>query len=353
MIFGPNHYVPTLKVKRGEKAALGRVAPVVRPRITPLLEIVERQTDKTPDEHLKTAFESLAENVKGYPRCFLDAREIAADGPAAAAAVFARAAGAGIAFTPVTGVSRSVDVAAALAYKSNGLALRLTRLEFEKGDLPARIESFLGQHAITEGDIDLIIDLGAVGDMITAGVGALTEAFMDAVPDHAEWRTFTVSACAFPRSMGGIDRHSYQCVERTDWISWKENLFGRRGKLVRPPSFGDCVIQHPQGVEGFDPRTMAVSASIRYARADDWLLVKGESTKATLASIQFPDLATRLVYGHLKQYFFESVHCAGCDSMNKAADGVSGYGSAEVWRRLGTIHHISLVTQELDSLPWP
>ena len=96
----------------------------------------------------------------------------------------------------------------------------------------------------------------AVDDMIPAGVESLTNAFLDDVPDHASWRTFTVSACAFPTSMGGVERHSHQFVERADWIAWRNNLHGRRGQLARLPSFGDCAIQHLQGVEGFDPRTM-------------------------------------------------------------------------------------------------
>ena len=32
MTFGPSHYVPVLKVKRGEKGALQRINPVLRPQ---------------------------------------------------------------------------------------------------------------------------------------------------------------------------------------------------------------------------------------------------------------------------------------------------------------------------------
>ena len=41
MTFGPGHYVPVLKVKRGEKSALQLVDFDLRKHITPLLEIVE------------------------------------------------------------------------------------------------------------------------------------------------------------------------------------------------------------------------------------------------------------------------------------------------------------------------
>lgn len=352
MTFGPDHYVPTLKVKRAEKAALVRLAPALRPRITPLLEIIERKKEKTFETHLDRAFSNLAESAKGYPRCFLDAREIEPDGPEAAAAVFGRAAAAGIAFTPVTGISRAADVLAALDHRDHrGLAVRLTRAEFEGGDLASRIDDFLGRHQVAASAVDLIVDLGAVENLIPAGVEALTNAFLHDVPDHGSWRTFTVSACAFPVSMGGVERNSHEFVERADWLAWRDNLHGRRGELERLPSFGDCAIQHSKGVERFDPRTMQVSASIRYACDRHWLLVKGESTRSRPAVRQFPELATRLVYGHLNDRFSGSAHCAGCWSMKEAADGTARYGTPEAWRRLGTIHHITRVVQDLGSLP--
>lgn len=352
MTFGPNHYVPILKVKRAEKAAIGQLPPVLRLRITPLLEIVEWRQEKTLEGHLETAFKNLAESLKGYPRCFLDVREIEPAGAQAAAAVFKRAAAAGMAFTPVTGVSRTVDVNAALDHQDRGLAIRLERREFEKGELAIKIETFLEKQHVAANEIDLIVDLGAVENLIPEGVETLTDAFLDEVPDHASWRTFTVSACAFPRSMGGVERHSHELVERADWIAWKDNLHGRRADLARLPSFGDCAIQHLSGVEGFDPRTMAASASIRYARDQHWLLVKGESTRNLPPSLQFPQLASKLVNGSLKHYFSGPHHCAGCEAMQEAADGAPKYGSLETWRRLGTIHHISRVMQELGSLPW-
>jgi hypothetical protein len=353
MTFGAQHYVPVLKVKRGEKKALQQISPDVRVRVTPLLEIVERKPDKALSAHLETAFKELAESVRPYPRCFLDARGIAPDGPEAAAEVFRRASNAGIVFTPVTGISRTADVAAALGRRTNGLALRLTRAEFEGGDLATNLNAFLSLHGLEPNDVDLIIDLGAVEDLIVDGIATLTEAFMAEVPYHQRWRTFTLSACAFPVSMGGVDRHSHDLVERADWIAWRDHLHGGRHSVPRLPTFSDCAIQHPLGVEGFDPRIMQVSASIRYTLEENWLLIKGESTRSTTPGAQFPELATRLVYGHLRPYFAGSNHCAGCASIKAAANGALGFGSAEAWRRLGNIHHISMVMQGLGSLPWP
>lgn len=124
-------------------------------------------------------------------------------------------------------------------------------------------------------------------------------------------------------------------------------------RLVRLPTYSDGAIQHPRGVEGFDPRRMQVSASVRYTVPEYWLLIKGESTRFNPPSRQFPALATQLVYGHLRLHYQGAEHCEGCASTKAAADGAVGLGSAEVWRRLGTIHHITMVVKELEALPWP
>ena len=355
MTFGSRHYVPVLKVKRGEKAALRSIAPALQSEITPLLEIVERKPDKTPTlaAHLKTTFKDLADSVRPYPRCFLDARELAPEGPPAAAEVFRWASEAGLVFTPVTGLTRSADVDAALSHRAHGVALRLTRSEFEGGQLAAALRAFMTRHDLVHQDTDLIVDLGPVDDLVVDGVTAFAGAFLAEVPDHSRWRTFTVSACAFPLNLGGVARHSHAFVERSEWIAWREGLHARRGGLPRLPTFSDCVIQHPKGVEGFDPRTMQVSAAVRYTSADSWLLIKGQSTRTRPPSVQFPQLAKKLVDDALQTHFCGEGHCGGCASIRASADGASGLGSAEAWRRLGTIHHITTVVQQLAALPGP
>ena len=352
MTFGPSHYVPVLKVKRGEKKALELVALDLRAHITPLLEIVEWQKSKekpTLSSHLDTAFKGLAKSLRLYPRCFLDARELAPEGPSAAEQVFTRAAGAGIAFIPVTGISNRADTSAALSNRERGLAIRLTRAEFEAGDLSYSLPAFMARHGIGFEDTDLIVDLGPVDDMVTEGVTRFATQFLGDVPDTNRWRTLTLSASAFPQSMGVVERHSHAAVARAEWLAWKYLRHG--GQFVRIPTYSDCAIQHPSGVEGFNPRMMQVSATVRYALADSWLLIKGESTRRRRAGLQFPQLAKRLAYGYLRDHFHGETHCEGCASITRAADGRPGFGSAEVWRRVGTVHHISEVTRTLRSLP--
>lgn len=153
--------------------------------------------------------------------------------------------------------------------------------------------------------------------------------------------------------MGGVERNSYSRAERSEWNLWRGELYANRQNLPRLPTYSDCALQHPKGVEGFDPRIMQVSAAIRYTLPQDWLLIKGESTRTVPPSKQFPDLATQLVYGFFRRDFAGPSHCPGCDSMKAAADDAPGFGSAEAWRRLGTIHHVKSVVDGLNALLWP
>ncbi len=348
--FDHGHYVPILKLKRAEKAALALIEPVLAPHVTPLFELVEMPQDGDWGRHLGNAFRSLPECTRTYARCFLDLREISSLGVARATQVFERAAAARIPFTPVTGVSRSVDVGPALAHRRLGLALRVTRAEYEDGGLAGRLRNFVRDHRLRPPDVDLIVDLGSVDDLVLPGLMALADAVMAEVPDHGSWRNLILAACAFPLSMAVVDRHSFALIERTDWIGWREHLYKRRAAIARLPTYSDCAIQHPRGVEGFDPVRMQVSATIRYTQDETWLLVKGEGTRLTPPSVQFPRLAKRLAYGDLRVHFMGAAHCKGCKGTQDAADGAPRLGSAEAWRRLGTAHHISTVVRSIRAL---
>lgn len=179
------------------------------------------------------------------------------------------------------------------------------------------------------------------------------EGFLAEVPEPTRWRTLTLSGCAFPKSMGEVPRLGAMPFGRLEWAAWRDCLFSNRRHLRRLPTFSDCAIQHSSGVEGFDPRTMRPSAAVRYALGDDWLLIKGVSTKARPAKEQFPDLANRLVYGDLRDHFAGEHHCHGCAEIKRAADGGLRLGSPGVWRFIGTVHHLTLAVQALSALPWP
>jgi hypothetical protein len=319
---------------------------------TPLLEVVKR-TDKSLSDHLDTAFDKLALSLTQTAGCFLDAKELAPDGDPGADRVFARATADGIEYVPVVGLTRKAGNRPAIHHGQGSVALRLTREELEAGGLTTAIKQFMKANKLVEEKVDIVMDMGDVGPMVSIGVTGLAMRFIQSVPTPNAWRTFTLSGCAFPKSMGGVGKNSFLLADRSEWVCWRDSLYKKRTSLARLPTFSDCAIQHSEGVEDFDPVKMAASACARYAVDDWWLLVKGESTRKVRAGIQFPKIAKRIVNNVHGNHFKGIKHCAGCKSIDDAANGAPRLGSPEAWRRLGTIHHVATVLKDLRSLTWP
>jgi hypothetical protein len=354
MTFGLNHYVPALKLKTGEKDALAMLLPATKQRITPILQVVERVGTKSIDDHIETAFKKIQPAVSGLSRFFIDPVEIKSDGAAAAQAVFEKCQSLGVPFTPVAGLSRAPDLTAAAmqATGRTGLAVRLTREDFEKGRL-AEFSAYLTTHSIAATDTDVILDIGEVEDMIADGIAALAESFMASLPQLSQWRTLTLLSSAFPESMKHVDRDSHAYVDRAEWQAWCDHLRKAGPSVPRPPTFGDWGIQHPGGVEHFDPLKMQASAAIRYATDSKWLLIKGRGTKKASPGKQMPGLAGQLTTGAHKKAFCGAHHCAACALIVAAANGAPKLGSPTKWRQIGTAHHITTTVEAIQKLPAP
>lgn len=345
---GHHRYVPVLKVKDGEKRAMRQLSTAVAARVTPLFEIV-RRTDKPVDEHLDTAFKGFAAAIAPFNRYFLDCREIAKDGPTAAVDVFARAAALGKPFIPVTSVSRTSDVAAVMAHRIHGVALRLSPEEFEAGTLPTTVPAFLAAHGLNPGDVDLIVDLGAIDKMIvTPGIADFAEQFLDDVPHHTAWRSFILSGCGFPRTLAGVKADSNGTFDRVDWVHWHTRIFQKRANAVRLPTYSDCGIQYRDGVEDIDFSKVKPAAAIRQARATSWYVEKGRSIRDN-GGDQFKDLAANVISATHPT----AAHCVGCAALFAAAVNPKGYASLGKWRQFGTVHHITLTVEALAALPFP
>jgi hypothetical protein len=347
----PPRYVPVLKVKPGEKDALQMLDAATVTEVWPLFEIVEMKKDEPPDlaHHLRKAFRGLRRAILRSPVYFLDTHEIAPAGRDGAREAFLAAANLGMPFIPVTGISRTTDVDEAFAaVRSDGVAIRLTRAEFERGIVPARLVDFVEAHNIARSNVHLIVDLGPVHDVLPEGVDQMIRQFLPLIPHVSEWRSLIVSSCAFPKSMKVAQTKSTKLVERADWKGWLSGCYEHRTELPRLPTFSDGGIQHPSGVEGYDPKTMPWAAAIRYTVADEWLIVKGESTDVTAGADQFPELARTLVRG---SHFVGPDHCLACAAMARATRGrAKGHSRAEDWRRLGTAHHITTTVRQLRAL---
>lgn len=96
-----------------------------------------------------------------------------------------------------------------------------------------------------------------------------------------------------------------------EWIAWLNACYARRGASA-PAHIRGRAIQHPSGVEGFDPRIRACRRRFGYALDDKWAPMKGISIDGALPSIQFPQLASKLVSGGASSIFCGAGDCPSC-----------------------------------------
>lgn len=350
-----NRYFPLVKWKRGEQAAISILAPSVKKKITPIIEVVPIPRDlKTGEQtrsleaHMDTAVNALEQVWGNSDTFYLDCDEISSDQSAAnvygPGYTFSNASNQGLNFIPVVGLKRDhIQIDEAKKHNKNGLCIRIDLNDLESGTLSSDLEKFIENHNISFSDIDLILDMGSVEEQRSILVENLANTFFRSIPNISAWRNLIMLASAFPTSMGIVQKNGTKQVDRVEWSVWKKIIADSLFK--RLPHFGDYGIQHPDGVEDFNPLYMTPSAAIRYTLDETWLLIKGESMKQ--GGAQFRGLSKLLMS---TDNYYGSTHCEGCTGVQQCASGELPAKSLEVWRKLGTAHHYTVVVEQLDQL---
>jgi hypothetical protein len=352
-MFDHTHYVPILKGKQGEYSALQLLSPPAKAQLTPLIEVMLSSKGAS---DLQKGLKDLAINLTkswdtGRP-LFVDLGLMPGGGTRLAARVFREIRAKGLQAIPVTDLDRTSDYQQAVAQLNKedglGMCVRLHDGDFEDPErLQIRLQDLLGASGITPGEVDVVIDLRDIAPSYLARLTGLSRTNLATLPHRDDWRTLTAASTAFPESMAGLPAHQVSTRVRADWALWRGLVSGTQ-KPKRLPTFGDYAIQHPELVE-YDPITMRVSPNIRYASGDVWLILRGKSVKAQ-GWEQVYGLARELVK---RPEFRGAEHCWGCGYISRTAQREEKTGGGTVWRRVGTVHHLTTVIEQLSSFPWP
>ena len=251
---------------------------------------------------------------------------------------------------PVIATSRSSAYLTAvrehLRGSEGGLCVRLTEDDFdEDGDAEPgpRVEQLLNAVELTDlQQADLILDLANIGTDLGRAT-LVARAVIAEAPRAAEWRRLVFAAASFPENLSEVDAATTSTLPRIEWDLW-ERLQRRRG-LRHDALFGDYAIAHPIPTE-LDPRTMRMSASIRYTTPENWLIVKGRNVRQ-YGFDQYFELCRTLV--RLPEYSGEGFSW-GDGFIARVARGAAGPGNATTWRKVGTNHHLTLVARALATV---
>jgi Beta protein len=352
-------YVPILKGKEGEYAALEVLTDDVRPSLMPLIEVPRIQYDfenkrpaKSLDDHISGIPERLSKCLHQGP-LFLDLHKSGNNerlngGGLAIDAVLAECTRIGIQVVPVVSHSSSPEYLAAAGRHStlsgHGCCLRLFVGDFEE-DIDPEVEAqrvLEGTDSAAE-SVDLLIDLGDLGSDVSRAL-LVTRSIFSMLPKR-NWRRIILAAASFPEDLSDVSAADTATLPRHEWDLWRAlqkrpNILPRRDLI-----FGDYAISHPISKE-LDPRTMRMSANIRYTGRENWLVVKGRNVRQ-YGFEQYFDLCRTLVKRPEycgRDYSWGDEYIAECASNSK------GPGNATTWRKVGVNHHLTLIVREIANL---
>ena len=335
-------YMPILKWKRGEQAALANLGPADKISTLPVIELlVLPDADQAPDDQGRGPFHAIVQQIL---RAWGTTTPIAVDMEDADGTtlhpidvLFAAGRGVGLQLVPVTGPARSPDYQAAIARAvgsdHRGVVLRLSPDDLFDASMPANVQQVLTQLGVAPPDVDFLCDLGFIGGqnapmLVTAVRGVLAN-----IPVLATWRHLIVAASNLPSDFSTI--HGLGSVPRTEWALWN----ALRG-AARSPSFGDYAVAHPI----YTQVPFAGAANIRYTIASDWLIFRGFKVTMPGGFAQFVTMSQQLV---LSPSFCGPGFSWGDGQIALYAGGASGTGNMTTWRAIATNHHIVFVLRQL------
>jgi hypothetical protein len=353
--FTHEHYVPCLRWKQGEYQAVLRLSSAGKQSLTPCIEVPEigfdfetRTDNKTIDEHL-APFSKRVRKKWGKAPCFVDLKLLEASsrmtgGEHPVDFTFNGLRAEECHAVPVTGLHRDSMFQRAISKVAkkdeNGLCVRVDINEAYKAGFKAQLSTFLKEFKTRPDNCDLILDLGSPNFLPLEGFAKLVRNVIAGLPHLNKWRTFTLLASSFPKSMAEI-KSSPEILKRYEWLLYKEVVNSLSSDEVRIPTFGDYAINHPS-VLRVDMRIVTPSASIRYSVDDAWFIVKGANARKNREQYRGLCGTVMASHGYCGAGFSDGDrYIEGC------AAGSESTGNLTTWRWVGTNHHLEKVVQDV------
>lgn len=232
-----------------------------------------------------------------------------------------------------TSVNRAVKLC------GTGICIRFPIADMME-DLTSDCNHIRNLTGLTESNIDLILDVQTNTRLLPS-----LATIMNGIPKVNSWRTITVTSGAMTIDLsgfpGGISEHP-----RLDWLGWYQHLYSNQ-TLLRIPSFSDYTIRHAAYSEVEGP--VRTSASIRYASAKYWLILRGEwlLKPGGLGFGQYYGLSQLLVE---RPEYCGADYSAGDELISQKSREEGGTGSITTWIQIGINHHLTLVVDQISKL---
>jgi len=367
MIIKP--YIPILRWRPAEIAALEKLFSDERGHITPLIEFVmpAPSIDKESRKIIRTPKEKFFQELPDIPRkllkscgqtpVFIDVHLLGSDIRSSSLEQILSSSNELDLFSvpviyiiPVTSTNADTETrTVAINYaksSGHGLCIRIDKSYLSEESLPLQISNFIEINELDIKNTDLLIDLRVIDQSANAEdiANQLTQ-----LPDLKKWRSFIVSGSVFPKDLTDFAAGEVHPLNRLEWMLWN-NI--RKTQLPRIPLFSDYTIQHP-----FYERVDAIgSASIRYTADDKWWIFRGKIPGLINRKTNIKGPGREQYIGHaqtlVKRDFYKKKDFSFGDAeiARIAAPSNKKPGSPTTWLTISINHHITLVARQTSNL---
>ncbi len=331
-MFTHKHYVPILKTKAGERAAIRTLKAASKPHVTPLFELHPHASTNEVD-HAKDVAKKLAADWGTGNRCFVDSMYISS--AAAFLAFFDEARGLGLQVIPVVHTTSGLPLLQA-AQQIHGADNRGVMIRCEASGIAgvgAALPSLTSFLAIPRNQVDLLLDYERRAMALPTDVPQ--------IPNIADWRTFTAASGVFPPSLAPLPLYAWQPTVRHCWHTW---LAALAGPLARKPTFSDYGTRSP----GKPPAGGEPSVNVRYATAADWQVQLGGKVKDGRSTDIYP-ICANLITQH---WYSGPAFSSGDSTFHDVASHTSpGPGNSTSWVQWSLNHHLEFVSNQIQTHP--
>ena len=246
---------------------------------------------------------------------------------------------------PVTGLIRDGPYQAAvrtvLGIHNQGACLRLSREDIKRPTLAKDINTVLSFLELPPELVDLIVDFRIIDSSVPT-----FNTLCELIPSINKWRNFIVAGGAFPKDLSELKKNDIHRLERTEWISWRDQAIAKPS-VSRMPIYSDYTIQHALYLKR-EGRSR-YSASIRYTADNYWVIMRGEDVfnREGPGFQQWPAWAILLC--DLPEYC-EEKFSYGDTYIKEMSLQLEKTGNVVTWLRAGINHHMTFVVRQLANL---
>lgn len=340
-----NQYAPILKGKEGEFIALSKLPKNLKELLVPIVDIVQ-EPNKTFEKHIQSTigyFKKWDQDkllyVDGY---MVQEYEQIFSGQHYMQYIFSEMYKDGFVLIPVisniTNPDYNTSVKKIIRKYKKGICIRMFRTEMQ--DINLELDALLNYLEITPVDVDLILDLESVEEFTVDEIYSWSINKIAEIRQIPKYRSLVLSGSNFPINLIKLKADQIHIIQRKQWLAWQKLC--NSTDIERLPSYSDYTISHPQLSE-YGEGIPNPSASIRYTHGSDYIIYRGKGTRQHHFD-QFYYISESL----LNSDDFEGVdHCAGDGFIYECGTLKKKPGSMRTWRWVGTIHHLTVVINQL------